>query len=64
MRDRMLGKLDAEALAKQIFQSIDMDKYNHLHIYLDGLKNPLDAERTQKIIFLNESDNKSGESHA
>lgn len=53
-----------EALAKQAFQCIAPDKYNHVHLYLDGLKKPLDEERTQRILFLNKSEEQSGEYHA
>lgn len=52
---------DIEVVAKQAFQSIASNKYNHLHLYLDGLKNHLAIEQTQKIIFFDANQSQSRE---
>ena len=58
------SQLDVVLLAKEAFECISSDKYNHVHLCLDGLKNHIIEERTKKIRFVNYKNNKYGDKDA
>ena len=55
---------DEKVIAKRAFQSVALANCNYIHLYLDGLKNPLFTGQTPKKLFLNKSDKQSGDAHA
>ena len=55
---------NVKVIAQRAFQFAASANCNHVYLYLDGLKNPLISERTQKILFQNKSEKQSGEVHA